>query len=194
MVLPEGVDMWYDDDPTYDGRHLRSLKRQTTDLMNEFEQAHNRATISLHRTDKNKANELRAELGLKKNRFQEEKLKEEMKTLITRVQSCLYRLRIFPEQLAITDGRDNLLPPIQQLTDTSNPIRVLVLNTQTNPGTITIPSIPNRPWHPPLAIAQSSPSDAPSADGQLVVRNRTTSTNQPKPTQNPPVSEDRNNA
>ena len=40
MVLPLGVDMWYNDEPTYNERYFRTLRRQTNNLLTEYEQTH----------------------------------------------------------------------------------------------------------------------------------------------------------
>ena len=164
MVLPHGVDMWYDDEPVYDERYFRTLRRQTNDLLNEYEQTHVRATNSHDRTDKNRANELRkqleskeSELKLRKDRFTSSVLRENIDRLTTDIQACLYRLRLFPAQLAITDGRDNGQNP-QQIANTTKSLRLLMLEPRQNAGVIEIQPNPTqpRPWHPPLVVSQTS--------------------------------------
>ena len=156
--------MWYDDDPTYDERYFRTLRRQTNDLLTEYEQTHVRAINSQDRTDKNRANELRkqlenkeSELKLRKNRFTSSVLRENIDRLTTEIQACLYRLRLFPAQLAITDGRDNGQNP-QQIANATRSLRLLMLEPRQRAGVIEIQPNPTqpRPWHPPLVVSQTS--------------------------------------
>ena len=162
MVLPHGVDMWYDDDPIYDERYFRTLRRQTNDLLTEYEQTHDRAINSQDRTDKNRANEIRkqlekreSELKLRKNRFTSKVLRENIDKLTTEIQACLYRLRLFPALLAITDGRDNGQNP-QQIANATKSLRLLMLEPQRKAGVIEIQNTQPRPWHPPLVVSQTS--------------------------------------
>ena len=166
--------MWYDDEPTYDERYFRTLRRQMNDLLTEYKQTHSQAINSQDRTDKNKANEIRkllekkeSELKLRKNGFTSDLLRGNIDKLTTKTSMSLSSSSI-SSPIGNHLWKGQWAEP-QQIANATNSLRLLMIEPQQRAGVIDIQNTQSRPWHPPLILSQPSAQNRPTANSQQIL-------------------------